>query len=71
MSKLTVDRSLNEIHITHKAPNVEFTLYLEKGEDIEIECECNYGYAGYCRESMFIPADKLKDLIEEVYEVRE
>jgi hypothetical protein len=56
----------NEIWITDKRKQDNFTITLKEGEDIEIEFNWDYGYGGRGTETMRLPVQMLKDLISEL-----
>lgn len=56
----------NEIWVTDKRKQDNFTITLKQGEDIEIEFNWDYGYGGRGTETMRLPVQMLKDLISEL-----
>jgi len=56
----------NEIWVTDKRGQDNFTITLKEGDDIEILFDWDYGYGGRGSERMYLPVELLKDLITEL-----
>lgn len=56
----------NEIWIIDKKRDHGFTITLKQENDIEIEFDWDYGWGGRGNERMFISADLLRQLLEEL-----
>jgi len=56
----------DETCITSEGDQRTFTVTVKQGEDIEIECDWNYGFGGRGTERMEIPVEALKEIIKEL-----
>jgi hypothetical protein len=56
----------DETWITDETRDRTFTVTLKQGEDVEIECNWDYGYGGRGTERMQIPIETLKELIKDL-----
>jgi len=56
----------DETWITDEGKQRTFTITLNQGGNIEIECDWDYGYGGRGTERTEIPIEQLKELIKEL-----